>query len=127
MADATDGVEVWRGGVAPWECDEMGHMNVLWYAHLFGEAIGGFFALVGLTRDYMEANQAGTFALEQHTRFLRELRAGQHVTIARHLAGRRWPVTPSRACKKPSLHRRFSDFHRQSEVLTKRWHSGEYQ
>ncbi len=68
--------------------DDMGHMNVLWYASLFSEAIGGFFQLVGLTRGYMEANQAGTFALEQHTRFLKEVRVGQHVTLRTRMLGR---------------------------------------
>ena len=26
------GVEVWRGGVNLWECDQMGHLNVRFYA-----------------------------------------------------------------------------------------------
>ncbi|MEI9891118.1 MAG: hypothetical protein WDN45_11635 [Caulobacteraceae bacterium] len=25
------GTEIWRGGVTPWQCDEMGHMNVRFY------------------------------------------------------------------------------------------------
>ena len=32
MRPAEDiGVEVWRGGVNTWECDEMGHLNVRFY------------------------------------------------------------------------------------------------
>jgi acyl-CoA thioester hydrolase len=68
--------------------DEMGHMNVMWYAHLFGQATVELFKLVGLTRRYFESNQAGTFALEQHTRYLAEVRAGQRVTIRSRLVGR---------------------------------------
>src|SRR5262249_22758547 len=60
---------------------ENDHMNVMWYTHLFSCATGGLFELVGLTPAYFEANQAGTFALEHHIRFLSEVRAGQHVTI----------------------------------------------
>jgi acyl-CoA thioester hydrolase len=68
--------------------DEMGHMNVMWYTHLFSNAVDGLFQLVGLTRDYFETNQAGTFALEHHLRFLKEVRVGQRVVIRTRLVGR---------------------------------------
>ncbi len=68
--------------------DEMGHMNVMWYTHLFSCATDGLFASVGLNLAYFEANQAGTFALEQHVRFRVEVRAGQHVTIRSRVLGR---------------------------------------
>jgi acyl-CoA thioester hydrolase len=68
--------------------DEMGHMNVMWYAHLFSRATEGIFGLVGLTREYFESNPVGTFALEQHIRYLAEVRAGQHVTVRTRLIGR---------------------------------------
>jgi acyl-CoA thioester hydrolase len=68
--------------------DEMDHMNVMWYTHLFSTATGGLFELVGLTRDYFEANRAGTFALEGHVRFLSEVRVGQAVALRSRLLGR---------------------------------------
>ena len=68
--------------------DEMGHMNVMWYGHLFSCATGEIFKLVGLTRTYFESNQAGTFALEQHIRYLAEVRAGQKVSMRTRLVGR---------------------------------------
>lgn len=61
--------------------DEMGHMNVMWYTHLFSNAVHGFFSLFGFTGDYMRANQKGTFALELHVRYLAEVRVGQRVTM----------------------------------------------
>lgn len=61
--------------------DENDHMNVMWYVHLFDQAAGGFFQLFGFDRAYFEANQASTFALEQHVRYLREVRIGQAVTV----------------------------------------------
>ena len=73
--------------------DEMGHMNVMWYTHLFSEAAWGLFQLVGLTREHLTANRAGTFALEQHFRYLKEVRLGQHVTLRSRVLGRsakRW-------------------------------------
>src|SRR5262245_37199309 len=73
--------------------DEMGHMNVMWYTHLFSLGAWGLFQMVGLTRTYFEANHAGSFALEQHFRYLKEVRVGQHVTIRSRVLGRtakRW-------------------------------------
>jgi acyl-CoA thioester hydrolase len=73
--------------------DEFGHVNVMWYTHLFTEGAGGLFNLVGLTREHLETNQAGTFALEQHFRYLKEVRFGQHVTLRSRVLGRsakRW-------------------------------------
>ena len=54
--------------------DRMGHMNVMWYTHLFSCATGGLFGSIGLNLAYFEANHAGTFALEQHARFRVEVR-----------------------------------------------------
>jgi acyl-CoA thioester hydrolase len=68
--------------------DEMGHMNVMWYTHLFSCAADALFQSLGLDQRYFEANQTGTFALEQHVRFRVEVRAGQHVTIYSRVLGR---------------------------------------
>src|SRR4051794_30521724 len=73
--------------------DLMGHMNVMWYTHLFSMGAWGLFQMVGLTREYFEANHAGSFALTQHFRYLKEVRVGQHVTIRTRVLGRtekRW-------------------------------------
>jgi acyl-CoA thioester hydrolase len=68
--------------------DEMGHMNVMWYIHLFSRAAGNLFARLGLDEDYFVANQAGTFALEMHIRYLAEVRADQTVVIRSRVLGR---------------------------------------
>ena len=68
--------------------DEMGHVNVMWYTHLFSQAAWGFFQMVGLTIEYFEANRAGSFALAQHFRYLKEVRLGQHVTLRSRVLGR---------------------------------------
>jgi acyl-CoA thioester hydrolase len=73
--------------------DEMGHMNVMWYTHLFSEAAWGLFQMVGLNLAYFEAHRAGSFALAQHFRYLKEVRLGQHVTLRSRVLGRsarRW-------------------------------------
>ena len=73
--------------------DAMGHMNVMWYTRLFSLGAWGLFQTVGLTRAYFETNRAGSFALEQHFRYLKEVRVGQNVTIRSRVLGRsakRW-------------------------------------
>lgn len=68
--------------------DAMGHMNVMWYTHLFGRGMGGVFQRIGLDRSYMESNNAGSFLLESHVRYLAEVRVGQKVVIHSRLIGR---------------------------------------
>lgn len=72
----SDGVEVWRGGVNTWECDEMGHMNVRFYVVRAMEGLAGLAAELGMPAAYC-ANAASTLLLrEAHLRFLREAHAG---------------------------------------------------
>jgi acyl-CoA thioester hydrolase len=68
--------------------DAFSHMNVMWYTHLFSRALGEVFQSVGLTEGYFRENQAGTFALEGHVRYLNEVRGGQQVTLRTRLVGR---------------------------------------
>lgn len=68
--------------------DEMGHMNVMWYTHLFDRATWQLFASLGMDLAYYERFNTGAFALEQHTRYLSELRQGQFVRIYSRILGR---------------------------------------
>ena len=68
--------------------DIMGHMNVMWYTHLFSMSMSGIFRLVGITRDYMEQQHAGMFALESHIRYLSEVRDGHQVVVHSRFLGR---------------------------------------
>ena len=68
--------------------DMMGHMNVMWYTHLFSMAMGGVFRLTGLTREYMENNHSGMFVLESHIRYLSEVRVSQKVSVHSRMLGR---------------------------------------
>jgi acyl-CoA thioester hydrolase len=80
---AHPGVEIWRGGVNTWDCDEMGHMNVRFYVAKAMEGLAGLAALLGLPAAF--APHAGSTLLvrEQHIRFLREAHAG----AALHMVG----------------------------------------
>jgi acyl-CoA thioesterase FadM len=78
----------WQAVIPESYHDEMGHMNVMWYTHLFSEAVGTLWNMLGMNRAYFEENNAGTFALEFHLRFLAEVRAGERITIRPRLLGR---------------------------------------
>jgi len=56
-------------------------MNVMWYAHLFDRATWRFFDSLGMSLNYFEEQNAGAFALENHTRYLAEVRLGQTVVL----------------------------------------------
>jgi acyl-CoA thioester hydrolase len=68
--------------------DLMGHMNVMWYTHLFSNATIRFFEMIGLTREYMQANRSGSFALEVHVRYYAEVHVGQEVVLYTRALGR---------------------------------------
>ncbi|MGQ0633740.1 MAG: thioesterase family protein [Planctomycetaceae bacterium] len=68
--------------------DGMGHMNVMWYTHLFARAMGGVFRLVGLDREYFQQNQAGVFALKQLFSYRVEVHVGDEITIRSRVLGR---------------------------------------
>ena len=68
--------------------DSMGHMNVMWYTHLFGKATCGLFHLVGMNRQYFQDNHAGSFALAQFFRYRKEVRVHEHVTLRSRLVAR---------------------------------------
>jgi acyl-CoA thioester hydrolase len=74
-------METYRGAVYPWQCDHMGHMNVMWYTGKFDEATWSLFLALGITPSYMRERSRGMVAVEQTISYRRELRAGDVVFI----------------------------------------------
>src|SRR5215469_17627252 len=70
-----------RGVVYPWQCDHMGHMNVMWYTGKFDEATWHLLSQIGITPSYMRENNRGMVAVHQETTYKRELLAGDLVII----------------------------------------------
>ena len=70
-----------RGTVYPWQCDHMGHMNVMWYVGKFDEASWQLISKLGLTRSRFSEEGRGVVAVEQHIDYKRELHAGDLITI----------------------------------------------
>ena len=75
-AEFLPGVEIWRGGVNTWDCDEMGHMNVRHYVVRAMEGLIGMAAELGLTNAFSPHANATLLVKEHHIRFLREAHAG---------------------------------------------------
>ena len=71
----------YKGTVFPWHCDEMGHMNVMWYVGKFDEATRHFFHALGLTPAFLRENKRGMAAVEQTIQYKRELLAGDIVSV----------------------------------------------
>jgi len=74
-----------RGAIYPWHCDHVGHMNVMWYTVKFDEASWNIFAMVGLMPTFLRENARGVVAVEQKIKYLRELHAGDIITIRSRL------------------------------------------
>ncbi len=68
--------------------DFMGHMNVVWYTHLFGRSVLEFFDTIGLTHEYFSEQNAGSFIVEQHFRYIAEVRVGETVSVRTRAIGR---------------------------------------
>ena len=77
----TESMITYRGTVYPWQCDHMGHMNVMWYVGKFDEATWHLFASVGLSSTRLREERIGMVAVEQHLEYKRELLAGDVLTI----------------------------------------------
>ncbi len=71
-----EAVEVWRGSVATWECDAMGHLNVSFYVARSMEGLVSLAAELGMAGAFAADARATLIVREQHIRFLREARPG---------------------------------------------------
>jgi acyl-CoA thioester hydrolase len=75
-APASFPLELYRGCVNAWECDEMGHMNVRFYIARAMESALVFAARIGLRRAHQSAPTSQLIPRAQHIRFLKKARAG---------------------------------------------------
>ncbi|MFZ5731794.1 MAG: acyl-CoA thioesterase [Pseudomonadota bacterium] len=72
----------YRGVVYPWQCDHMGHMNVMHYMGKFDEAAWNMFAEIGLTQSYIQSSGRGMAAVQINISYKRELLAGEIIDIS---------------------------------------------
>ncbi|MBI5342607.1 MAG: acyl-CoA thioesterase [Deltaproteobacteria bacterium] len=71
----------YRGAVYPWQCDHMGHLNVMWYVGKFDEATWQYFAMLGMPPSFLRGQNRGMAAVQQNITYKRELHPGDVVTI----------------------------------------------
>lgn len=69
-------MEVWRGSVATWECDAMGHLNVGFYVAKCMEGLIGLAAELGMPGAFSPTALSTLVVREQHIRFIKEARPG---------------------------------------------------
>lgn len=101
MVEAPSGWrDVWRGGVATWECDEMGHMNTRFYVARCMEAVAMLFGLAGLPRLFVPQAATTVVVTDMHIRFLREARAAASMHISAGFAD----ISPDRASIVAMMH-----------------------
>jgi acyl-CoA thioester hydrolase len=74
-------LETYRGAVYPWHCDFMGHMNVMHYVGKFDQATWHLLAHIGITPSYLQQQNKGMVAAEQHLKYFAELIAGDLIYI----------------------------------------------
>lgn len=76
-----------RVTIPPNFLDAMGHTNIRHYLGMFDEAAWGLFNRFGMTRDYIDNQHGGAFALEQHLRYLAEVKLDETVAIHFRVVG----------------------------------------
>ncbi len=74
-------VTTYKGCVYPWQCDHVGHMNVMWYVGKFDEATWNLFAMLGLTPSYLRGENRGMAAVQQNITYKREMLPGDIVEV----------------------------------------------
>src|SRR5438128_461577 len=73
--NAPGGLEVWRGGVNAWDCDDMGHLNVRFYVARAMEGLVGLAGAIGMPGAFREQANATLVVKDHHIRFLKEARS----------------------------------------------------
>jgi len=68
---------VYRGYVNPWDCDEMGHMNVQFHVAKASEAFAGLLAAMGVSRE----DRAAVRIARHRIRFQKEMHVSDLVAI----------------------------------------------
>ena len=67
--------------------DEMGHMNIQYYVHIFNRAAWGLFDWLNMGLEAFQKIDGGMFALEQHIRYVAEVHVGEQVIVHSRLLG----------------------------------------
>ncbi len=81
LEDTKNFVEIYRGAVMPWECDDFGHMNSRFYMARFSDGAGHLWQALGFGKRDMLDRRRGTVVLEMRLNYRREVRSGAMLVI----------------------------------------------
>ena len=81
------GIEVWRGGVNAWQCDQMEHLNVRFYVAHAMEGLVALGGALGMSQAFAPRGSATLQVLQHHIRFLKEARVGDPLNMTAGLLG----------------------------------------
>lgn len=73
--------ETFRSVVHPWMCDQFGHMNVRFYAHVFDDSGFALWPMVGVGRLSFEKTGVHTVVARTETDFHAELPPGRFIVV----------------------------------------------
>lgn len=74
-------IELYRGMVNTWECDEMGHMNVRFYVAKQMEGLAIMVPHLGLSRCFRPRATTTIIPADQHIRFMKEVHPGRPLVM----------------------------------------------
>ena len=77
----TEPLTTYVGAVYPWQCDQVGHLNVAFYVAKFDEATWNLFAEIGMDGTYFRERRGGMGAVDQKLTYSRELYPGDCVVV----------------------------------------------
>lgn len=80
--DTSACIITYRGVTYPWQCDQVGHMNITFYVAKFDEANWNLFASIGITPSYLREGKFGVAGVQQNITYKRELMAGDVIEIS---------------------------------------------
>lgn len=75
------GIDTYRGTVAPEWIDANDHMNVAYYVLAFDLGVDALWRTFGITDDYIRTTNGSTFAVESHITYQRELKVNEPFII----------------------------------------------
>ena len=78
---------LYAGSANTWECDEMGHLNVRFHVARAQEGLGLLGLLAGMEDVFGRHARATLLPLDQHIRFLKEVRPGEPLTMVGGVTG----------------------------------------
>jgi acyl-CoA thioester hydrolase len=79
--------EQYEGEVLPAWIDANDHMNLAYYTVLFDYATDALFDAIGIGRQYKDSTNNGTFAVETHNLYERELLLADRVRVSTQILG----------------------------------------